>query len=76
MLERGARGLDMPALLRATAHLHPREAIQTITHAVLDAVDGELEDDATSLCLDWHGGVQGDRVAHAGAEHRVQRERH
>jgi serine phosphatase RsbU (regulator of sigma subunit) len=75
MLERGARSLDIPALLRDTAHLHPREAIQTITHAVLDAVDGVLEDDATSLCLDWHGGVQGDRVAHAGAEHRVQRER-
>jgi hypothetical protein len=65
----------MPALLRDTAHLHPREAIQAITHAVLDAVDGNLEDDATSLCLDWHGGTQGERVAYAGAEHRAQRER-
>ncbi len=61
-------------MLVASAHLHPREAIQYLTHAVLDAV-GELRDDATSLCFDWHGGVQGDRVTHAGAEHRTQRAR-
>jgi serine phosphatase RsbU (regulator of sigma subunit) len=76
MLERNAEGLDIPALMRASAHLHPREAIQRLTHAVLDAVGGELADDATSLCVDWHGGAQGDRIAHAGAEHRTQRERH
>jgi serine phosphatase RsbU (regulator of sigma subunit) len=76
MLERSAAGLDIPALILASAHLHPRETIQYLTHAVLDAVDGELRDDATSLCFDWHGGVQGDRVSHAGAEHRTQRERH
>jgi serine phosphatase RsbU (regulator of sigma subunit) len=76
MLERNAAGLDMPALMLASAHLHPRETIQYLTHAVLDAVGGELRDDATSLCFDWHGGVQSDRVSHAGAEHRTQRERH
>ena len=76
MLERNAEGLDIPALMLASAHLHPREAIQYLTHAVLDAVDGELRDDATSLCFDWHGGAQGDRIAHAGAEHRVQRTVH
>ena len=75
MLERKAEGLDVPALMLASAHLHPREAIQYLTHAVLDAVGGELQDDATSLCFDWHGGPQGDRVSHAGAEHRTQRER-
>jgi serine phosphatase RsbU (regulator of sigma subunit) len=76
MLERNAAGLDIPALMLASAHLHPRETIQYLTHAVLDAVGGELRDDATSLCFDWHGGVQGDRVSHAGAEHRTQRERY
>jgi len=74
MLERNAQGLDIPALMLASAHLHPREAIQHLTHAVLDAVGGELRDDATSLCFDWHGGTQGDRITHAGAEHREQRE--
>jgi hypothetical protein len=58
--------------MRASAHLHPREAIQQLTHAVLEAVGGELADDATSLCLDWHGGAQGHRISHAGAEHRRQ----
>jgi serine phosphatase RsbU (regulator of sigma subunit) len=73
MLERNAERLDIPARMLATAHLHPREAIQHLTHTVLDAVGGELADDATSLCLDWHGGAQGDRLTHAGAEHRTQR---
>jgi serine phosphatase RsbU (regulator of sigma subunit) len=76
MLERNAESLDIPALMLASAHMHPREAIQYLTHAVLDVIGGELPDDATSLCLDWHGGAQGDRTAHAGAEHRIQRERH
>jgi serine phosphatase RsbU (regulator of sigma subunit) len=76
MLERNAQSLDIPALMQASAHLHPREAIQYLTHTVLDAVGGELADDATSLCFDWHGGAQGDRIAHAGAEHRIQRDRH
>jgi serine phosphatase RsbU (regulator of sigma subunit) len=76
MLERNAASLDIAGQMLAGAHLHPREAIQYLTHAVLDAVGGELRDDATSLCLDWHGGVQRDRVSHAGAEHRTQRERH
>jgi serine phosphatase RsbU (regulator of sigma subunit) len=76
MLERNAESLDIPALLLASGHLHPREAIQYLTHAVLDAFGGKLPDDATSLCFDWHGGAQGDRIAHAGAEHRTKRERH
>jgi serine phosphatase RsbU (regulator of sigma subunit) len=75
MLEQKAEGLDIPTLMLASAHLHPREAIQYLTHAVLDAVDCELPDDATSLCFDWHGGAQADRISHAGAEHRTQRER-
>ena len=76
MLERNAESLDIPALMVASGHLHPREAIQYLTHPVLDAFGGKLPDDATSLCLDWHGGAQGDRIAHAGAEHRTQRARH
>jgi serine phosphatase RsbU (regulator of sigma subunit) len=76
MLERNAENLDIPALMLASEHLHPREAIQYLTHTVLDAIGGELADDATSLCFDWHGGAQGERLAHAGAESRTPRERH
>jgi serine phosphatase RsbU (regulator of sigma subunit) len=76
MLERNAESLDISALMVASGQLHPREAIQYLTHTVLDAFGGELPDDATSLCFDWHGGAQGDRISHAGAEHRIQRERH
>jgi hypothetical protein len=35
--------------------------------AVLDAADGELRDDATALCFDWHGGPERERTSHAGA---------
>ncbi len=73
MLERNAKQLDIPELMLASAHLHPREAVQALTRSVIDAVDGELRDDAASLCFDWHGGEQGERVTHAGAEHRPQR---
>ena len=47
--------------------MHPREAVQHLTQAVLDASGGELRDDATVLCLDWHGGVPRDRDADSGA---------
>jgi hypothetical protein len=46
---------------------HPREAVQELTRAVVAASGGELRDDATVLCLDWHGGPPRDRDASAGA---------
>lgn len=67
MLEREAGGLDLAAMLQDSRHLHPREAVQYLMHAVLDAAGGELKDDAAALCLDWLGGPQRDRVTHAGA---------
>ncbi|WP_052848970.1 PP2C family protein-serine/threonine phosphatase [Streptomyces avicenniae] len=55
MRERRAGRVDLPALVRETAALHPREAVQALTTAVADASGGRLQDDATVLCLDWHG---------------------
>jgi len=66
MLERGAEAADLPALLLETRPLHPREAMPNLTRAVLDAVDGDLRDDAAVLCLDWLG-EQEQRPADAGA---------
>ena len=54
MLERNG-GADIAALLLAAADMHPREAVQHLVQAVMDANGGPLSDDATALCLDWHG---------------------
>jgi serine phosphatase RsbU (regulator of sigma subunit) len=67
MLERNAARLDVPALVTDCADDHPREAVQHLMNAVLDAANGELRDDATALCLDWHGGPERERTSSAGA---------
>ena len=36
--------------------IHPREAVQPLTQSFQGACGGQLRDDATALCLDWHGG--------------------
>ncbi|MFG2652557.1 PP2C family protein-serine/threonine phosphatase [Streptomyces sp. NPDC048436] len=55
MQDREATAVDLGALVRDTRTSHPREAVRTLTTAVLDACRGNLKDDATVLILDWHG---------------------
>ncbi|GHF10339.1 hypothetical protein GCM10017786_50010 [Amycolatopsis deserti] len=55
MLEREAASVDVRLLVRETAALHPREVVQTLTSAVVDAAGGHPKDDACVICLDWHG---------------------
>lgn len=51
-----------------TRDLHPREAVRALADRVLAATGGELVDDATVLCLDWHGDHGRDRETQHGAE--------
>ena len=67
VLERGAANADVRAVLAASREEHPREAVQHLIQAAVLASGGELADDATALCLDWHGGPPRDRETSAGA---------
>jgi serine phosphatase RsbU (regulator of sigma subunit) len=68
MLERNAAAVDAMSILTATRHLHPREAVQALTRRVVESCGGTLRDDATVLCVDWHGGAPRLRRASEGAD--------
>ena len=55
MLERNAEELDLAAILRRDARTHPRELVYQLAETVLHATGGDLNDDATVLCLEWRG---------------------
>ncbi|MFC9290143.1 PP2C family protein-serine/threonine phosphatase [Streptomyces sp. NPDC057052] len=68
MLERNAGSLDLSDLVVRTRELHPREAARTLIAAIVDANEGHLQDDATVMCLDWHGVGHSQRDAATGAD--------
>ena len=68
MLERNAASVDITALMEQGRMLHPREAVQHLCQAVLRETGGELKDDATALCFDWHGPDGLRRQSAAGAD--------
>lgn len=55
MQERQAETVDLPRLILDTANEHPREVVRTLTAAVTNACGTHLPDDATVMCLNWHG---------------------
>ncbi|MFD5935522.1 PP2C family protein-serine/threonine phosphatase [Streptomyces sp. NPDC060333] len=68
MLERDAESLNLSDLIVGTRALHPREAARTLIKAIVDAGHGHLDDDATVMCLDWHGVHNSERDAATGAD--------
>ncbi|WP_189149963.1 PP2C family protein-serine/threonine phosphatase [Streptomyces lacrimifluminis] len=68
MLEHGAAAMDLENLIVRTADLHPREAARTVIAKVVAANNGHLRDDATIMCLDWHGVRHSRRNADTGAD--------
>lgn len=65
-LERNAARVDIPAILAATIDRHPRQIVQELATRLLGATGGKLRDDATAMCMDWHG-PDNPRHATAGA---------
>ena len=68
MLERNAAHVDLPSAIQETRSLHPREAVRALADAALEATGHALSDDATVLCLDWHGRHDHARRTVAGAD--------
>ncbi len=67
VLEREAADADIRGVLAAGRDNHPREAVQQVIQAAMRASGEELGDDATALCLDWHGGSPRQRETNSGA---------
>jgi serine phosphatase RsbU (regulator of sigma subunit) len=68
MQERNAVNLDVAAALADSVELHPREVVHELGSAILRATGGDLQDDATMVCLDWYGGPPRGRNSEQGAD--------
>jgi serine phosphatase RsbU (regulator of sigma subunit) len=68
MLERNVASLDLAGAIRDTRDLHPREVVRALADSALTAAGHALQDDATLLCLDWHGMHEESRRTVSGAE--------
>jgi serine phosphatase RsbU (regulator of sigma subunit) len=68
MLERNVADVDVADAVRDSAELHPREVVRVLADSALSAAGQALQDDATVLCLDWHGAHGGARASVSGAD--------
>ena len=68
MLERNPAGARLHGAIRDSTALHPREVVRRLADNALEATGHALLDDATVLCLDWHGMHDEVRDSVAGAE--------
>lgn len=68
MLERNLATFDLGHAITETRTLHAREVVRYLADSALDATGHALSDDATVLCLDWHGDRDGHRDSISGAD--------
>ena len=68
ILEDGVVSIDVPGAIQATGDLHPREVVRALADSALAAAGHALRDDATVLCLDWHGHARESRDSVSGAD--------
>jgi serine phosphatase RsbU (regulator of sigma subunit) len=68
MLERNVGTVDLPEVIANTRELHPREVVRALADSALEAAGHQLSDDATVLCLDWHGTHDQERSVVSGAD--------
>jgi serine phosphatase RsbU (regulator of sigma subunit) len=68
MLERSVASIDVAGAIQDTAHLHPREVVRALADSALGAAGHALQDDATVLCVDWHGMHGESRESVSGAD--------
>lgn len=68
MLERNVGTVDLPRAIASTRELHPREVVRELADSALEATGHQLSDDATVLCLDWHGTHDQERSVVSGAD--------
>jgi serine phosphatase RsbU (regulator of sigma subunit) len=68
ILERNVSDVDVLSVMSDCRDLHAREAVQELTRVVVAACGGDLRDDATVLCFDWHGGPPRNRHSSAGTD--------
>jgi serine phosphatase RsbU (regulator of sigma subunit) len=68
MLERNVADVDVADAVRDSADLHPREMVRVLADSALTAAGQALQDDATVLCLDWHGAHGQSRSSVSGAD--------
>ena len=68
MLERNLGAVDLLGAIADSRELHPRELVRALADSALEASGHQLSDDATILCLDWHGTHDQKRSVVAGAD--------
>ncbi len=68
MLEHSVGSVDLLESIASTRELHPRELVRALADSALVATGQQLSDDATILCLDWHGTHDQERSVVSGAD--------